>query len=82
MKEAAKNKIINNLWLLPHHLKALQIVATITSPPSSAEPLPKPTEAGITEPVNENPRTALPLAETVKPFASASPPPAPVTQPL
>ena len=41
-----------------------------------------PEPAGITEPVNENPRTVLPLAETVKPFAAASPPAAPVTQPL
>ena len=51
----------------------------LTSPESSTS---VPSPAGTTEPVNENPRTALPLAETVKPFASASPPPAPVTQPL
>ena len=36
---------------------------------------------GTVEPVNENPRTTLPLACTVNPAAAASPPPAPVTQP-
>ena len=41
-----------------------------------------PTPAGITEPVNENARTTVPLAETVNPFAAASPPPALVTHPL
>ena len=50
-----------------------------TSPESSTS---VPSPAGITEAVNENPRTVLPLAETVKPFAAASPPAAPATQPL
>ena len=49
-----------------------------TSPESSTSvPLP----AGTTEPVNENASTVDPLAETVKPFAVASPPDAPVTHP-
>ena len=37
---------------------------------------------GIVAPVNENPITALPLADTAKPLAAASPPPALVTHPL
>ena len=48
--------------------------------PSSSTNVPEP--AGITEPVNENAKTVLPLEEIVKPFAAASPPVAPVTQPL
>ena len=36
-----------------------------------------PDPAGITEPVNEKPKTVDALAETVKPFATASPPVAP-----
>ena len=42
-----------------------------TSPESSTS---VPSPAGITEPVNEKARTVLPLAETVNPFAAASPP--------
>ena len=40
-----------------------------------------PSPAGTTEPVNENANTVEPLAETVNPFAVASPPDAPVTHP-
>ena len=36
-----------------------------------------PQPAGIVEPVNENPNTVEPAAETVKPAAAASPPAAP-----
>ena len=53
--------------------------SSVTSPASSTN-VPEP--AGITEPVNENARTVEPLADTVKPFAAASPPAAPVTHPL
>ena len=50
-----------------------------TSPPNSTNvPIP----AGTTDPVNENPKTAEALEDTVNPLASASPPPALVTQPL
>ena len=52
---------------------------SVTSPASSTR---VPAPAGITEPVNENASTVEPLAETVKPFAAASPPEAPDTQPL
>ena len=50
----------------------------LTSPPSSTNvPMP----AGTTDPVNENPKTAVALEDTLNPLASASPPPALVTQP-
>ena len=45
--------------------------------PSKVTNVPSP--AGTTEPVKENPKTALPLAETVNPAAAASPPPAETT---
>ena len=36
----------------------------------------------MTAPVNENPKTVVPLTLTIKPFAAASPPLADDTQPL
>ncbi len=48
--------------------------------PDSSTRVPSP--AGTTDPVNENAKTVVPLAETVNPFAAASPPAAPSTQPL
>ena len=48
--------------------------------PESSTKVPSP--AGTTDPVNENAKTVVPLADTVNPFAVASPPLAPVTHPL
>ena len=42
--------------------------------PSTSNVNKVPSPAGITPPVNEKPSTVVPLAETVKPFAAASPP--------
>ncbi len=42
--------------------------------PSTSKVSNVPAPAGITPPVNEKPSTVVPLAETVKPFAAASPP--------
>ena len=41
-----------------------------------------PSPDGITAPVNENPKTVVPLTLTMKPLAAASPPLAPDIQPL
>ena len=48
--------------------------------PTNSTNVPDP--AGITAPEKEKPITAVPLADTAKPFAAASPPEALVTQPL
>ena len=48
-------------------------------PPSKLTNIPSP--SGITAPANENPNTVVGLEVTVKPFAAASPPLAPTTQP-
>ena len=50
------------------------------SSPESSTKLPSP--AGTTDPVNENAKTVVPLADTVNPLVVASPPEAPVTHPL
>ena len=48
--------------------------------PSKSRSNKVPHPAGITEPVNENPRTVEPPADIVNPAASASPPPADKTE--
>ena len=47
--------------------------------PVSSTSVPSPT--GTTDPVKENAKTVVPLADTVNPLAVASPPAAPSTQP-
>ena len=59
-------------------IKLLKEVPVQSSLPRSTN---VPAPAGITEPVKENPRTVVPLAEIINPAAAASPPAAPDAQP-
>ena len=49
-------------------------IQAASASPSTSSTVKTPEPAGITEPVNENPKTVVALVDTLKPLASASPP--------